>query len=478
MRADNLIRGGVHDELHERLLNPAREGYLHRGERARVDVAGHALRHGLLLGHAHGGHGGLAENRGWDVFVVGLGGLAQHHGVLERHALHQRHGGEVNPVGHVAHGVDRRHGCLGVLVHDDGALGVELDANLLQAEVRAVGVWDAAGGPHHAVRLDLRPVVQREGEGSVVVLGDGHRVGARVNTRAPRREVSRHRLANLLVETPQGKVRAVHDVHLRSEALEDTRELHGDVPAADDDDALGLVLKRECLVGGDAELGSGNVGLPRPAPGREQDGLGGDRLLVAVDVGDLHAVGAGDATGALVLLHAGAVEQSAVDAVESLNLAVLGCDEPLPGELGHLVAVIPAEADGIAELGLERGAVHEELLRDAAADHAGAAEAAGGGGGDGGVGKLDEADLGARLGGHARRANAAGATTCGMTGNDWGADGEFGSGSVDEGDGTGRSVALIPEICRGDVDARAGPNASPGASRRDRGARCGTKDKP
>ena len=246
-----------------------------------------------------------------------------------------------------------------------------------------------------------------------------------MDPRAARAQVGRHGLANFLVEPAEGQVRAVHDVGLGSEALEDPRELHRDVSAADDHDAFGLVFKRECLVGGDAEFGAGDVGLPRPAAGREEDGLGGDRLFLAVHVGDLDGVGAGDATGALVLLDARAVQKAPVDAVEAFNLSVLGGDEPLPGELGHRASVVPAEADGVAELGLEPGAVHEELLWDAAADDAGSAEAAGGGGGDGGVGELDEANLGARLGGHAGRADTAGTTTWGRSrGKDVGTDGE------------------------------------------------------
>ena len=67
VRADNLIRGGVHDELHERLLDPPREGDLHRGERAGVDVDGHTGGHGLVLGHAHG-----VATGGWQKTADGM----------------------------------------------------------------------------------------------------------------------------------------------------------------------------------------------------------------------------------------------------------------------------------------------------------------------------------------------------------------------------------------------------------------------
>ena len=99
----------------------------------------------------------------------------------------------------------------------------------------------------------------------------------------------------------------------------------------------------------------------RAAAGREEDGLRRDGLLRAVGESQLDLVRADDLAGTLKLLHAGVVEEAAVDAVEALNLIRLGGDETLPRERGHLLAVVPPEPDRVAELRLETRAVDEEL---------------------------------------------------------------------------------------------------------------------
>ena len=69
---------------------------------------------------------------------------------------------------------------------------------------------------------------------------------------------------------------------------------------------------------------------------------------------------------------AGALEQAAVDAVQARDLRVLRADQRRPIERG--VADRPAEPGRVFEVVGELRRVDEELLRDAADVHAGAAE--------------------------------------------------------------------------------------------------------
>mmetsp|Transcript_15337 Transcript_15337/g.55212 ORF Transcript_15337/g.55212 Transcript_15337/m.55212 type:complete len:569 (-) Transcript_15337:81-1787(-) len=411
--SDDLVRVHVHDELHERLLDSPGEGNFHRRKRRRVHVARVARGDRLRLRHPHGRDRGLAEHRARNVLVVRLRRNPAHDRVLERHALHERHRGEVHPVRDVSHRVDGVDGGLGVLVDDDRALRVELDADLLQAEIRAVRVRDAAGRPHHAVGLDHARGVRLHGERPVVVLRYLQRVDAVADDDPAALEVVRDRLPHLLVEPSQREVRAVHDLHVGAQTREDARELDGDVPSADHEDAFRLLLKRERLVGGDPEVRAGDRGVPRPAAGGEEDRLRAVLGRDAVDGGDGDLVRAGDLADAFEFVHARVVEDAAVDAVQPLDLRRLRGDEPLPGERRRALAVVPPEPDGVAEFRLERGAVHEEFLRHASANDARAAQSAGGRGGYRGVRQLHEADFRARGGAHARGADAAGAAADG-----------------------------------------------------------------
>ena len=105
-----------------------------------------------------------------------------------------------------------------------------------------------------------------------------------------------------------------------------------------------------------------------PAAGGDQDLLGRDRLLA-----DLDGVAVHQPAAAHVQLHARAFEQPDVDAVQAVDfpLDVVAQGRPGVRGLGHR----PAVGGGILELVRELGAVDQELLGHAAADHAGAADA-------------------------------------------------------------------------------------------------------
>jgi hypothetical protein len=113
---------------------------------------------------------------------------------------------------------------------------------------------------------------------------------------------------------------------------EDARELHRDIAAARDQDALGQFRQVEGLFRGDGVFDARQVGgHPRTAAGGDQDLVGRDRLVLA---DDLDGVG--------VLQHGAAVDQidarlaqvGGVDAGQAGDLDILGLDEFRPVEAG------------------------------------------------------------------------------------------------------------------------------------------------
>ncbi len=95
-------------------------------------------------------------------------------------------------------------------------------------------------------------------------------------------------VAQILVEAAQDLVAAVDERRLDAEPGEDAGELHRDVAAADDDDALRQARQVEGLVGGDDVLEAGpRLGEPRLAARGDQDLFRRDR---AARLGELHRV--------------------------------------------------------------------------------------------------------------------------------------------------------------------------------------------
>ena len=157
----------------------------------------------------------------------------------------------------------------------------------------------------------------------------------------------------------------------------------------------GSAVEMKRLVRGDRVLDAGDraAGM-RPAAGRDEDVRGAHMRPGAQETDRVRIL---DHRAALDDLDAGLLEVGAVGRLEPRDLLVLVGDErrPVEGRRRHR----PAEARGIGELvGKPRG-VDEELLRHAAADHAGAADPI----------LLGDHHLGAVTRGDPGRAHAAGA---------------------------------------------------------------------
>ena len=111
------------------------------------------------------------------------------------------------------------------------------------------------------------------------------------------------------------------------------------------------------------------VGLHRMSAGGDQDGLGRDLTPVRCQN---DRVSVGQRRAGVEHLGAGALNVAAVDVLEALDLPVLVGQQGRPVEARAPGG--PAEALGILELVAEAAGVDEQLLGDAAADHAGSAE--------------------------------------------------------------------------------------------------------
>ncbi len=144
-----------------------------------------------------------------------------------------------------------------------------------------------------------------------------------------------------------------------------------DVAAADHHQTLRpLAQVLERIVRGDRVLDPGVIGQARLAADRDHDALGAMDLAL-----DLDLMRADDLAARLDQGDAGLVEHADVDAVQALDLAVAGIDQGVPVEPGRLEA--PAVTLRRLEVVGEDGTVAHQLLGDAAADHAGAADPAG-----------------------------------------------------------------------------------------------------
>ena len=179
------------------------------------------------------------------------------------------------------------------------------------------------------------------------------------------------KLLHVGVEPAQRLLAAHQERRLDAQRVEDAGELDRDVAAADHHEALGpLAQVLERVVRGDRVLDAGLLGQARLAADRDQDALGAMGLAANLDL-----VRAGDPAVVLEQLDTGLLEHTDVDPVQALDLAVAGIDQRPPVEPRRIEA--PAVAlCGLEVVGKHRAVAHQ-LLGDAAADHAGAADPAG-----------------------------------------------------------------------------------------------------
>ena len=196
--------------------------------------------------------------------------------------------------------------------------------------------------------------------------------------------------AQVFVKAAQHQIAAVDLGDFGAHAVEDAGELDRDVAAAADHHPFRELLQVKGFVGGDGVFDAGHIGHVWPAAGRHQDGLRRNPLATDIDRVHIFHRGAG-----LVDRDPGILQGLAIEPLEPGDLLVLVGDQGLPVKASAVD--LPAESGrGFDVFRIVRG-IDEELFRDAAPDHAGAAHAI----------LLRDGDLGAERRGDAAGAHAA-----------------------------------------------------------------------
>src|SRR6266516_4854404 len=221
---------------------------------------------------------------------------------------------ELPVAGAVADGVDVADGRPAVLVRGDPFALVELDADLLEAEVLDRGA--AADGDEHQVALDRLAVAEVDGQAAGGFL-DLRALLLEVEVDPALAELLRELLRGVFVLGRDQPRQHLDDRHLGAEAPEDRGELAADDPAAQYDEPLRHLGLREQSLGVDAARRVEAVDRrPARTRARRHDRALEADVLCVLDrdrVGVLEAAGALDPLDAVGLEEAGDALRHLVD---------------------------------------------------------------------------------------------------------------------------------------------------------------------
>src|SRR5512135_94166 len=366
VRADHLAARAIDDELHENLLFASRERMLERAEAGLVDLDRAEALARLLFRQPDRGEVRVGEHGGRHVLVLWRSQLAAEQRLCERAALGGRHRREIDAVGDVADGVDRLDRAPGMRIDQHFADRPELHARGLEAQ--ALAVRHAPGGEQHQLGARVLAVAVGDLERAVGLTRDGDRLGAEVQHYSLFLDLLAQARAELSVELAQQAVAPVGERRLHAQPVEDRGELDRDVAAAHHDRAPRQALEAEHLVRSERERLAWDVRDLRARTGGDENVL---RAPAASR--DLHGVGIDDNRAPAQDLGARADERALVHRVQARHLPILAGDELRPVECR--LADAPAVADRVLEVVAKMRRIGEQLLRDAADVHTGAAEA-------------------------------------------------------------------------------------------------------
>src|SRR6185312_13357250 len=280
-----------------------------------------------------------------------------------------------------------------ILVGDDVAVGIHLDAGLLEPDV--LDDWSAANGPHHAIHGSLSLSVPRDHlQTSVDRALQGLGPGAGDDLDSDFAQQPHRRLADHGIEALQDR-RPAHDQGGPGAQLrEDPGKLDGDVATAHYGDAPRLLLQLEEAVRGYAEIHSGDVREHRTAPGGNDDVLAEQRALADDD-----GMPVPESRPAAHQLDAVLRQRGLVDCVELGDVSVALALQKGPVEAVRLEmkAVLGSVVRGVGKV----GGIPHDLFRNTADIDAGAPQPA----------RLDEGHARAILACAPRARQAATATT-------------------------------------------------------------------
>ena len=217
-----------------------------------------------------------------------------------------------------------------------------------------------------------------------------HHVGAGVQVNATRTHSISNRTPCFIVETTKNLSAAIPLANFDAETGHDSGEFARDVTTTNDEKFLWQFVQMEDLIRSDTQLGPRHFGNHWAPPCRDKDRLSSFHRAI----GELYLMGAIDYRALRQPLNAGIVEQPLIDRLEAVELCFKLCLERAPVERSRR-DLPPVIACFLERCRIGRGENHE-LLRNAAADHAGSAVAI----------LFGQRDLGAATGCHARGPHA------------------------------------------------------------------------
>mmetsp|Transcript_6136 Transcript_6136/g.13310 ORF Transcript_6136/g.13310 Transcript_6136/m.13310 type:complete len:207 (+) Transcript_6136:409-1029(+) len=135
VRPQHTVCVRVHHQLHEGAQGAAAHCVAHGAEGGGEEIQVGMGLESLLLTQAHRRKLWVGEDCRGHSCVVRLCQLALDHTLGHRHALHQRHWGELDAVDDVTHSPDGGDGGAAEVIDHNLALGAHLDTHLLQAQV-------------------------------------------------------------------------------------------------------------------------------------------------------------------------------------------------------------------------------------------------------------------------------------------------------------------------------------------------------
>ena len=367
MQPHHPLGRGVHDHLVERPLLAPGQHIFHRAEVGRIDLHRPQLVLRLRFGHADTGQRGVTEHGGWHAVIIDRARIAAKDRIGKGMTLADRHRGQLQTVGHVAHGIDALATGPAIVVDLDRALVVQFDACAVQPQPVDIGLspgreQDDIGGYRIAI-------LEVDAQRTVIRLFDPFHMRVETEIDALRHRNLKQPVAYLFVIAAQQGGGAIDDRHMAAELVKDAGKFIGDIASADDDDPLWALVEMKHLVRGDAMFRAFDVGHDRPGASRDQYIF---RRHFA-PAGQLHAVRAGHDRAFGDHLNLVAVECIPVEPLQPVDFAqhIVAQRRPFKAAVGD----VPAKAARILQILGEMRAIDQQLLGHAAANDAGAADA-------------------------------------------------------------------------------------------------------
>ena len=363
VRTDHLVARFVDDEFIQRTLVASGEHVAHRPEIRGEDLDRAIMVARRRLAQPDAAERRVGEYRARDGAVIDPPAPGAKQSVGNGMALADGDGRQLHPVGDIADGMDVRHIGLAVGIDADGAAVVECNPGGRKRQPFDIG--PPPDRPQEHIGFDRLAIAEVHGDG-VTRFFQPVEPAVQFEIDALGHRNAEQPFGERRFPIAQDRLAAVDQRHLDAQFMEHPGEFIGDIAAAGDDHAARQRWQVKYLVGGDAKLGTRDLGNERPRPGGDKDVAGG--IVPAIDGNGMRIDEAGVA---MQRRHLVAVEGGLVQAVEPVDLGQHIVTQRRPVET--LAADLPAVALRIDEILGEMCAIDEQFLGHTAPDDAGAA---------------------------------------------------------------------------------------------------------